>query len=92
MCDCGCSERERGLQQEDPRRQGPAAQVRPRHQEGKPGEEGADEVRSSSCKQQRDATRFLLCREDKLLVEGKMYVYNDKEGRVVQHRLAGAVW
>ena len=27
-----------------------------------------------------------MCREDKLLVEGKMYVYNDKEGRVVQHR------
>ena len=51
MSDCGRSERERGLQQEDARRPGPAAQVRPRHQAGQPGEEGADEVRSSSGKQ-----------------------------------------
>ena len=32
-----------------------------------------------------------MSREDKLLVEGKMYVYNDKEGRVVQHRYSSRI-
>ena len=27
-----------------------------------------------------------MCREDKLVVDGKMYVYSEEQGRVVQHR------
>ena len=30
-------------------------------------------------------------RDDKLVVDGKVYVYNEEQGRVVQHRVRGAV-
>ena len=38
-----------------------------------------------------------MCREDKLVVDGKMYVYSEEQGRVVQHRRepgprAGSRW
>ena len=77
-----------GLQQEDKICTGQIEEVWQRRQEGESREENPDEV-SSNIYRWIQLWPLLHSREDKLLVDGKMYVYNEDEGRVMMHRRIG---
>ena len=81
------SECQRGLQQEDKICPGQVEEVWQRCPEGESGEENTNEVKKNKINSKASLTLF--SREDKLLVDGKMYVYNEDEGRVVIHRRIG---